>query len=173
MEWAFSIAILLLTFSLKLIIKEHSKLQKKKAGSPSVIIYGANISVYTEILSVFSSHFFPGNTHNNLIHEIVSDSGKAYCEVPLTSTDNYVTMAHLKQAFDSMGLTTFTGSDGIPSFWLSYSCEQIKFHLASVLHSVCFNLSHFPKKLKIVLHPYWKKDKKKLVIISTPVALDQ
>ena len=54
-------------------------------------IDGVIISDHSDILSAFSSHFFPVNPPDSLSHKIVSDSVKTYCDVPLASSDTYVT----------------------------------------------------------------------------------
>jgi hypothetical protein len=101
-----------------------------------------NISDHSDILSAFSSHFFPNNPPDNLSHKIVSDSVKGNCDAPLASPDIYVTLADLKLAMDSLRLNKSPGLDGIFSVWLNHSFE-LKFHLEA-LFSACFTLSHFP-----------------------------
>jgi hypothetical protein len=67
------------------------------------------------------------------------------CDVPLASSDTYVTLVDLKLAMESLRLTKSPGPDDISSVWFSHSYELIKFHLVA-LYSACFSLSHFPNK---------------------------
>jgi hypothetical protein len=110
-------------------------------------IDGVNISDHSEILSAFSSHFFPVNPPDSLSHKIVSDSVKTYFDVPLASSDIYVTLDDLKLTMESLRLTKSPGPDGIFSVWLRYSYKLIKFHLVA-LFSACFSLSHFSNNWK-------------------------
>jgi len=91
-------------------------------------IDGVIISDHSDILSAFSSHFFPVNPPDSLSHNIVSDSVKTYCDVPFASSDTYVTLVDLKLAMESLRLTKSPGPDGISSVWLRHSYELIKFH---------------------------------------------
>ena len=112
-----------------------------------LLIDGISISDHSEILSAFSSHFFPVNPPDSPSHKIISDSVKNYCDVPLASSDSYVTFPDLKLAFESLRLTKSPGPDGISAVWLSHAFELIKSHLVA-LFSACFTLSYFPTKWK-------------------------
>jgi hypothetical protein len=68
-------------------------------------------------------------------------------QVPLASSDTYVTLVDLKLAMESLRLTKSPGPDGISSVWLRHSYEPIKFHLVA-LFSACCSLSHFPTNWK-------------------------
>ena len=122
-------------------------------------IDGLTISDHSDILSAFSSNFFPVNPPDSLSHKIVSDSVKAFCDVPLASPDIYVTLDDLKLAMESLRLTKSPGPDGISSVWLSHSFDLIKFHLVA-LFSACFTLSHFPNNWKSASIIILKKNNK-------------
>ncbi len=122
-------------------------------------IDGLSISDHSETLSAFSSNFFPVNPPDNLSHKIVSDSVKAYCDVPLASPDIYVTLDDLKLAMESLRITKSPGPDGIYAVWLSHSFDLIKFHLVA-LFSACFTLSHFLNNWKSASIIILKKNNK-------------
>jgi hypothetical protein len=127
---------------------------------PSELLIGeVSITDPKDILSAFSSHFFPTNPPDDSFHKSALLSSTTFCEAPLSSTEYFVLPSEVKQAFDSVRLSKSAGSDGISSIWLNHSFDLIKSHLAA-LFSVCFNLGYFPKCWKTASIVILKKDNK-------------
>jgi len=139
----------------------------KKLANPSVsnstpselVVDGNKISNPTEILSAFSTHFFPANSPDDKLHKSVIDETNSFCDIPLPTDEVYVSLSDVEQAFDSMRLTKSPGPDGISPDWLKLSFNLVKAHLLA-LFAVCFKLSYFPKHWKIASIIILKKNNK-------------
>ena len=139
----------------------------KKLANPSVsnstpselVVDGNKISNPTEILSAFSTHFFPANSPDDKLHKSVIDETNSFCDIPLPSDEVYVSLSDVEQAFDSMRLTKSPGPDGISPDWLKLSFNLVKNHHLA-LFAVCFKLSYFPKHWKIASIIILKKNNK-------------
>ena len=94
-----------------------------------------NIIILHIILSAFSTHFFPTNSSDELLHKSIIVETNSISDLPLPPDELYVSLTDVEQAFDTMRLTKPPSPDGISPDWLKLFFNLIKAHLLALFAS--------------------------------------
>jgi hypothetical protein len=107
---------------------------------------GVIISDPTEILSEFSSHFFPAVGLDEPVHtETISFVNTSLESVSDTTA---ITSSELDSAIGQLKNTSTPGPDGLSAMWLKISYAHFADHLLAILN-ICMKLGYFPKAWRV------------------------